>query len=345
MHKTRRPFIPLILSAVLTAFLLFAATAAAETQIGEGTSPEQPALPGEGDLLKASLEYDSITGSATVALTTRQAQESIPEAKRPEIQYLAVLLNVNFPCSREGFEAAAKQAGEGQKGLVAYPVYELFSANEPITEPPPGQPVAQAYGAFVASEKEMENGIEAGNFAAGTKVVSGTTATMSTTSAKAANLHFNCAEVVAQNLGLGGESDVLLLPLTTKPEPPPVQNPTPAPTSPPAPAATPPAAVFSIGKAKKPPKLKVGKWTTVKVKVTNIGGTATAPGSLQLKATKGVVVKSGRQKLPVLLPGGTWTVSYKVEMTEKAKATSTLSLIATGGGLTGKGSLVVKRKD
>jgi hypothetical protein len=79
------------------------------------------------------------------------------------------------------------------------------------------------------------------------------------------------------------------------------------------------------------------------VKVTNTGGTATIPGSLRLRGPKGVIVKSGRQKLPVLLPGGSWTVSYKVELTETAKAKSTLSLTATGGGVTGKGSLVVKR--
>ena len=78
------------------------------------------------------------------------------------------------------------------------------------------------------------------------------------------------------------------------------------------------------------------------MKVTNTGGTATAPGSLRLKTTKGVLVKAARQKVPALLPGGSWTVSYKVKLTAKAKKSSTLSLAATAGSLTAKGSLVVK---
>ncbi len=89
---------------------------------------------------------------------------------------------------------------------------------------------------------------------------------------------------------------------------------------------------LSIAKAKKPLKLKVGKWATVKVKVTNTGGATTAPGSLQLKATKGVIVKpAASQKLPVLLPGGSWTVSYRVKLTAKAKKSSTLSLVGAAG--------------
>lgn len=38
-------------------------------------------------------------------------------------------------------------------------------------------------------------------------------------------------------------------------------------------------------------------------------------------------------------------LSYKVELTEKAKPRSTLSLIATAGTVTSKGSLVIKRTD
>jgi hypothetical protein len=335
---------PLILIAALAATLLFAATAAAETKIGEGTSPEQAALPGEADLLKGSVEYDSATGRAAVALTTRQAQETAPEAERPKIQYIAALLNVNFTCTREGFEAAAKKAAEEKKELsLTYPVYELFSANYPFTEPPPGQPLAQAYAALIASEKELESGPKPENFVAGTKVVSGTTATVAATFSKAANQPFNCAEVIAQNSIGGTEPDILLFPLTTKPEPPPVQTPTPP--AAPAQAAPPARASLSITKAKKPLKLKVGKWTTVKVRVTNSGAASTTPGSLQLKAPKGVVVKSRRQKLPVLLPGGSWTVSYRVELTEKAKASSTLSLVGSAGDVAVKGSLIVKRKD
>jgi hypothetical protein len=250
---------------------------------------------------------------------------------------------VNFTCTREGFEAAAKKAEEEKKQLsLTYPVYELFSANTPFTEPPPGQPLAQAYAALIASQKEMESGTKPENFVAGTKVVDGTTATVGATFSKAANQAFNCVEVIAQNSKGGTEPDLLLFPLTTKPEPP-VQAPNPP--APPAPAPAPAPGSFFFAKAKKPLKLEVDKWKTVKVKVTNTGATTTATGSLQLKAPKGVRVKSGRQKLPVLPPGESWTVSYRVELTEKAKKKSTLSLIATAGAVTSKGSLVVKRKD
>jgi hypothetical protein len=341
MPRLRRS---LILLAALAATLLFAATAAAETKIGEGTSPEQPTLAGEADLLKGSVEYDTTTGSATVAITTRQAQETTPTAKRPEIQYIGALVNVNFPCSREGFEAASKKAEEEKKEVgLNYPVYELFSANAPFSQPPPGLPPAQAYGFFVTSQKEIESGPTPENTVAGTKVLSGTTATVGATSPKAVNQAFNCAEVVAQNLSENGEPDLLIFPLTTKPAPP-APPATPAPQ--PAPEAKPtgPApGVLSFAKAK-PLRLAAGKWTTVKLKFTNSGGTAIPQGSLRVRAPKGVVVKPGRQRLPALLPGESWTVSARVELTEKAKARSTVALTASAGGLTATGSLVLRLK-
>ena len=55
------------------------------------------------------------------------------------------------------------------------------------------------------------------------------------------------------------------------------------------------------------------------MKVTNIGGASSSPGSLRLKAAKGVNVKRAKQQLPILAPGGSWTVFYEVELTAKAK--------------------------
>jgi hypothetical protein len=347
MRRLRRHLAPALLIAALAATLVFAATAAAEVRIGEGTSPEQAALPGEADLLKGSLEYDSATGTATVAITTRQAQETTPEADRPEIQYLVALVNVNFTCTREGFEAASKKAAEEktEPGLT-YPIYELYSANKPFSQPPPGQSQAQAYGAFIGSKKETEGEPKPENFVAGTKVVSGTTATVGATFSKAANQPFNCAEVIALDLNEGGEPDVIVFPLTTRPEPP-------APPVPPAPPAPQPArevkpsgpapGVLSLARAK-PLRLPAGKWTTVKLKITNSGGTAIPQGSLRVTAPKGVVVKAGRQRLPALLPGESWNVSARVELTEGAKARSTVALTASAGGLTATGSLVLRLK-
>ena len=117
---------------------------------------------------------------------------------------------------------------------------------------PPGVPPAPAYGALVTSQKENESGVEAANIVPGSKTVSGTTATISATMPRAANLPFNCAEVVAQNFSEGGEPDVIFFPLTTKPEPPPSPGPRSAPRRrhPARPAGARRRASFLIGKAK-----------------------------------------------------------------------------------------------
>ena len=82
-------------------------------------SPEQPALKGEADLLKASGEFDVATGGATFSLTTREAPETKPEKKRPDVQYLAALSTRSFPCTREAAEAEAKKAEEEKKQYMA----------------------------------------------------------------------------------------------------------------------------------------------------------------------------------------------------------------------------------
>jgi hypothetical protein len=142
-------------------------------------------------------------------------------------------------------------------------------------------------------------------------------------------------ELKEQEAGTLQSGNFVIFPISAPPAPATAPAP-PAPAPPP-----PPPAALSIFK-EKPLKLKVGKWATAKVKVTNSGGAASAPGSLQLKAAKGVIVKPAHQKLPALLPGGSWTVSYKVELTAKAKKNSTLSLIGTAGTVTSKSSLVLK---
>jgi hypothetical protein len=335
----RRRLLPLtVLIAAAVALLAFAGTAAAETKIGEGTSPEQTTLAGEADLLKATASFDVATGTASFEITTRAAQESTPEAERPEIQYVGTLISAHTACTREALEAEGEKALKEEKEAPFFPAVEVFSFNRQLTaeETPPGVPLAQAYGVLATSDEAIAAPT---NFIPGTKSLSGTTATVGVTiPAVAGSGTFNCAEVAAENFEEAGETDLILFPLTTKPEPPPAVTPAPPAHAQPAP----PVAALSIAKAKKPLKLKVGKWATVKVKVTNTGGAASSPGSLQLKATKGVIVKRGKQKLPILAPGGSWTVSYKVKLTAKAKKTSTLSLVGAAGTLSAKGSLVLK---
>jgi hypothetical protein len=334
--KRARHLVPLTLLVALALTLAIAGTALAETKIGEGTSPENPSLPGEVDLLKGSIEYDVAAGGLTASFTTRTAPESTPESERPEVEYIVAAFHFEYPCSLEGIVEAQKAAeAEGKSFMAPFPAFEAFTFNRPLPEPPPPFPVASAYTSlqnkgFILSEPE--------NLAAASKAVSGTSLTISGTNAAAANYQFNCSEVVSM---VSGETDVLFFPLSAKPEPPPAQTTPPAAQQqPPAPAVVP--GVLSIAKAKKPLKLKVGKSRTVTVKVTNTGGSTTVPGSLRLKAAKGVVVTPKSQKLPALLPGNSWTVSYKVKLTAKAKKSSTLSLVGASGSLSAKGSLVVK---
>jgi hypothetical protein len=340
---SRRRLLPLtVFIAAAVALLAFAGSAFAETKIGEGTSPEKPTLAGEADLLKATASYEVGTGTITFEITTREASESVPEAERPEVTYIGALVKAPTVCNRATIEAeGVKEAEEGKENsLLPFP--EVLSSNLPVF--PPEVPPAPAYGGFVINAEHA--GLPE-SFIPGSKSLSGTTTTISATIPAAANGPFDCVEVGTEDFEGGAEPDVVVFPLTTKPEPPPVapvdtQSTPVASTSSSTPAPAPAPAAISIAKAKKPLKLKVGKWSTVKVKVTNTGGTATAPGSLQLKTTKGVLVKAARQKLPALLPGGSWTVSYKVKLTAKAKKSSTLSLVGAAGSLAARGSLVLK---
>ncbi|MBS1863133.1 MAG: hypothetical protein JSS68_15640 [Actinobacteria bacterium] len=102
-----------------------------------------------------------------------------------------------------------------------------------------------------------------------------------------------------------------------------------------------PAALSIAGP--KPLNLKSGAWRTVKIRTSNVGGTATNPGTLRAKTLAGVLVKPEKQQLPVLLPGGSYTLGVQVELTKRAKKKSTLSLSASASGAnTGTGSVVLK---
>jgi hypothetical protein len=331
MRRLSRPLAPSILLVAFVAMLLFAATAAAEIKIGEGTSPENTAIAGEADLLKGTAEFDLTTGKVTFGITTRAAQESTPEEKRPSIQYTTALVTLDIPCTKEAVEAAIEEGKE----LSPFPIFEAISSNLPFTSPPPGQPPARAYGRVFHSQKELSE-FNGEGFVAGSRTVNGTTTTVSVTAPEAVNGPFTCAQIAAG-------SEMILFPLTTKPEPPPAPPVVTTPT-PPAPVPAGPApGVLSLGKAK-PLSLKAGKWATVKLKVTNTGGTAAGQGSLSLKAPKGVVVKPGRQKLPSLLPGDSWTVSFRVKLTAKAKPKSTIGFTASSGALSASGSVLIKTK-
>jgi hypothetical protein len=311
-------------AALLIAFaalLAFAGTASAETKVGEYTGALIAGIPAEANVLGATGEYESTAGTMNFTVTTAAAPQAKLGGEPNEIQ-----IDVGFAtlpvCS---FSALSMGAG--------YPVFELEGRY--------GQPGALAITA--ESQAELLSGDPA-LLSAGTKTVEGTKTTFTAQSPRAVGKPYNCGVVSLLNVeNAEGEpvQEIHLFPLAAKATPPPALTP-PAPVQAQPASPPPPVAALSIAKTKKPQKLKVGKWATVKVKVTNTGGTATALGSLRVTAPAGVLVKPERQKLPILSSGGSWTLSVRVQLTAKAKKSSTLSLVGTAGTVTSKSSLVLK---
>lgn len=332
--RARRARLLIPFALILAFALAFAGTAAAETRAGESSSPVASGsrVDPESQIVKATGSYDTSTGAVSFAVTTQAPPQATIKG-----EYNATTVEIDLFTAPSGCTIAAL-------------------TSDPIA--PPAVAIDAAYGdgdGLALYAESLTSSSESLLLGPAGKVVDGTTTTLSITSGRIANQGFNCALVAV--LGLPseteekeieeegeeetgrefGSSSVVLFALNALPTPP-----APAVSAPPPPAPAPAPAALSIAKAKKPLKLKVDKWKTVKVNVTNSGGTTTAPGSLQLKATKGVIVKGGKQKLPVLLPGGSWTVSYKVKLTAKAKKTSTLLLVGAAGTVIAKGSLVLK---
>lgn len=327
MTSLSRVRIPSILLLALAVALVFAATAAAETKVGEGTSPVNPSITnGEGDLLGATATYETTTGAATLTLTTREAPETQPLAERQSVEYIAELITANFTCSNAGYEAELKkEEAAGDMSSPVYPAFGFETANEPASPEAPGQ----AEWFYSAHEETPGSGPEASGPAS--KSLTGTTLSMAAATAAAANGPFNC--VAAGTIGSSSEPDLIFFPLTAKPEPPAVVVPA-------APAPTP---AFSLTKIK-PLKAKEGKWTKVNVKVTNTGNAAAGPIAIKAKAPKGVVLQpaSGSLKLPALLAGQSWTVTFKVKLTAKAKKSSTIKLTTSSGAISAAGSFSIK---
>jgi hypothetical protein len=334
--RARRARLLIPFALILALALALAGTAAAETRAGESSSPTASGsrVDPESQIVKATGSYDTSTGATSFAITTQA-----PPQSKIEGDYNPSTIEIELFTAPSGCTIAALESSP-----VAAPVVGIDAKY--------GDGVGFAL--YVENES-VDPGSESLLLGPTEKVVDGATTTLSIASARIANQGFNCATVGVlaiptekekeeekkekeeEKTGrVFGSASFVIVALNALPTPPaPVVN------NPPPPPA-PPAAALSIAKAKKPLKLKVGKWKTVKVNVANTGGTATAPGLLQLKATKGVIVKGGKQKLPVLVPGGTWTVSYEVKLTAKAKKTSTLSLAGTAGTVTSKSSLVLK---
>jgi hypothetical protein len=321
MNPTRRFLALPILACALLAALALAASASAEIRVGEAAAPLNPALEPEADIVGARAEYDSDTGTVTFKVTTAGAPSPGTIAEPSKLEMAAGL-------------ASPSTCNASVLGEAGYP---SFSFTYQYLQP---NFVIWALLESAGAEPKAENGT-AGLAAIAT---SQTTTTFVATAPKVANLPFSCA-VALVHIGFDVQGEPLVFPIAVPPPAPPAdpgtaQNQTP--TAPPA-ASKPAPAALSIA-ASKPLKLKAGKWKTVRIKVANTGDTATAPGSLRLKAPRGVLVKPARQKLPMLSAGGSWTLAAKVRLTGKAKRKSTVPVTATAGDLAATGSLVLKRR-
>jgi hypothetical protein len=304
--------------AVLGALLVLAAPAAAEVRSGSATSPEDPSLPGEVDILSGGASYDTSTGTLTLTITTREAPGS------------------------SGVTLVGGGMGVEGGGDCGYPVVAAAAASN--------QP--SGTGLFVESEGEFNEGVPTGPVQ---KSVSGNTTTLTFTSSRRPSQPFNCAfiEVSGPEVEEEEQYDELEFPVNVVETPPPTNTNPPSSTPPatddnapatPKPAPTPTSAL-TFGKSKTV-KAKPGQWTKVTVQLSNPGTGSTGAVALKVKAPAGVKLKPGSGKVtaPALGAGKSETVTFKVELTEKAKAKSKLSLTATSGALSAKGSVTVKRQ-
>jgi hypothetical protein len=318
MKKLRRLLVPTVLACALLAALALAATASAEVRAGETTSPENPAISGKGDILKATASYDT-TGAITFNITTRE-----PFGENDELNVAGVL--------GQPYEGNCRFSETSGLQIVP-PLVEIYAIGRnpefPEVHTPP-------------SWIELNEGAETGGLGRATRTLDGTTTTLKATSSELAAKPFTCAFIAIQTPGTAPTSetpgkapvtlDEVSFLLSTVPTPP-------APPAPPAPQ--PPTPALSIA-TPSPVTAKAGKWTKVQFKVANPGGAAVGPIAFKAKAPAGVIVRPGAPKLPALLAGQTWTVNLQVKLTEKAKPKSTITLTGTSGALTATGSVLVK---
>lgn len=296
--------VPALALLAAAALLLFAADAGAETAVGESTSiSAQQGAPSPEMTLVRSAVSYDSTAGSLSLAIVTGGQPQPELGGKPNE---GVLFGQLYRTSAPCTVAGIEAARKGDPGATVFAT--VLVAGEF------GKATAEGLNLTPPGPLPVQ------------KAVSGSTTTFTTQADALKDLGFNCAVVggtdAAQENGTSMVFAIAPLP------------------APPAPAPVPPA--LSIAK-RKPMTLKIGRWRTVKIKVTNTGGAA-AQGSLRIRAPKGVLVKPEKQKLPALAPGASWTISVRLELTKKAKGSSTLTLTASSGGITAKSSLVLKLK-
>jgi hypothetical protein len=329
VRRPRTSLLPAALVCALLAALVPATSASAEVRVGEATQPATPGAEPEADVLAAHAEYDSSTGFVVFKVTTAAAPQTVDPAGEESEAEMETALFSPAACNLRSIEHSDfpqfflnSQYEEGGRTF-----WQVEESEESDPEPPDTEGPA-------------------------TKASAGTTTTLSATVPQIANQAFSCAGATVVDPGSPTQGKPLVFPIAVPPPPPPPAETTITPpaltqtVAPPSPGPVPGPAptVLSIARSK-PLTLKPGRWTTVKIKVTDASGPASEPGTLRLQVPKGVTAKPRTQRLPGLPAGGSWTVSARVRLTGKAKAKSTIALTATAGATTATGSLAQKSQD
>jgi hypothetical protein len=296
---TRRALILAVL-----VLLVSAAPATAETRTGEATSPVNASIPGEADILGATASYNSDAGTMIFTLRSR-------EEPQPGSEFVTI--------------AALGRPKEGAcsytTGQITYPVSYIFAARKPETE--------FGVSAFWKtidefSEEPVTEAEPASN------VLSGATSTLVAASSELAGLPYTCAVIAIAQYGPESPKPVAVDEISFPISGPPAPLPSPTPETKSQTTTNASSGTLSVPK-RQTVKLKREKWTKVQLKISNPGSGPTGPIALKSLAPRGVVLRFGTGKLavPALGAGETWTVSYWVRATEKAKPMSTVSLTAT----------------
>jgi hypothetical protein len=311
--RTRlRPVVLLI--AAVGALLLVASTASAEIRTGQTSAVTGGAVSLDGTIVKGDASYDTTAGRVIFDVTTAAAPN--PKNGKGEASQNAMTIAL-FTTSGECASTLNTLQSVGATGSpVLTTSFEYAKPSTLIAEL--GDP--------------LRGGLVPIGAAEGT--VTGTTTTFSILSTRLTGQTFNCAVAFA---GDPEGNTMIGFPITGPPSPP---SP---PAAAPAPAPAPTTPALSIAKVKSL-KLKIGKSRKIEMKVTNTGTAATTKGSVRVKPVGGVRVQPEKQKLPLLAPGESWTVSFRVELTNKAKKRSTLTVTGAAGGVIAGTSFVIKLK-
>jgi PASTA domain len=266
---------PALLIAALTALLVLAAAASAETRTGESTSAiymEGTTSP-EATLTKASASYESTGGEVSFGITT--AAGPLAENEHSEAEISTALYTVASECSLAGLE----REGASNPFLLMGSRYAQPTTAEGLFAAGPGIPPVALPGA---------------------KTVSGTTTTLSTTSGAIAGKNFNCATVEVSE---GHTSRVMLFPIVAPVIPPalPPEAPAPAPVPTSTPAKAKCVAPKLVGKKLNAAKKSIKAADCKLGKVTKKNGATSKTGKVAKQSPKVGASKAAGAKIDITL--------------------------------------------